>query len=106
MFTAIETAKQNKEAVIVLDIPLLFESGLTFMADKTLLVYVDQNTQITRLMNRNQLSLEDAQARIHSQMPLEAKVRLADAVINNSGPIEDTKKQLLEILAGWGIHND
>lgn len=104
MFTAIETAKQNKEAVIVLDIPLLFESGLTFMADKTLLVYVDQNTQITRLMNRNQLSLEDAQARIHSQMPLEAKVRLADAVINNSGPIEDTKKQLLEILAGWGIH--
>jgi dephospho-CoA kinase len=104
MLSQIEAAKQNKETVIVLDIPLLFESKLTFMADKTLLVYVDKETQVMRLMNRNQLSLEDAKARINSQMPLSEKVKLADAVINNNGSIEETKKQLLEVLAGWGIN--
>lgn len=104
MLSKIETAKQNKEEVIVLDIPLLFESKLTYMADKTLLVYVDKETQVTRLMNRNHLSLEDAEARINSQMSLSEKVKLADAVLNNNGLIEDTKKQLLKVLTGWGIH--
>lgn len=99
----IEKAIGNKEEVIVLDIPLLFESKLTFMADKTLLVYVDAETQLTRLMERNSLTKEDAEARIHSQMPLSEKVKLAHAVIDNNGTIEESRKQLIEILSGWGI---
>lgn len=104
MTDQVETAKKNGEEVIVLDIPLLFESKLTNMVDKTLLVFVDNETQLKRLIARNNLSVKDAEARIHSQMPLSDKLRLADAVINNNGSVEDTKKQLLEILAQFGIN--
>lgn len=104
MNSKIEQAKQNKEEIVILDIPLLFESKLTYMVDKTLLVYADRDIQLQRLMDRNSLSLEDAEARIHSQMPLQEKVSLADAVINNNGSLQDTQTQLNSILANWGIH--
>lgn len=94
--------KENNTAV-VLDIPLLFESQLTHLVDKTLLVYVDPDTQINRLMNRNQFSKEEALSRIHSQMPLDNKVELSDEVINNNGSIEETKEQLLHVLKKWSL---
>ncbi|WP_026563352.1 dephospho-CoA kinase [Bacillus sp. UNC41MFS5] len=106
MTDQVETAKKNGEEVIVLDVPLLFESKLTYMVDKTLLVFVDNETQLKRLIARNNLSVKDAEARIHSQMPLSDKFRLADAVINNNGSVEDTKQQLLEILAQFGINKN
>ncbi|WP_442595402.1 dephospho-CoA kinase [Neobacillus sp. D3-1R] len=89
--------------VIVLDIPLLFESKLTHMVDRTLLVYVDEATQLQRLMSRNPLSEQEALARIHSQMPLKNKVNLADEVINNNGTLEVTKEQLLHVLRKWQV---
>lgn len=100
----IEEARKQREEVIVLDIPLLFESKLTYMVDKTLLVYVNEETQLKRLMERNNLSASEAEARIQSQMPLSEKISLADAVIDNNGLIEDTNKQLMNVLADWGIH--
>ncbi|MED4224190.1 dephospho-CoA kinase [Neobacillus cucumis] len=103
MLEQVETAKKNKEEVIVLDIPLLFESKLTYMVEKTILVYVNSDVQIQRLMERNHLSSADAHARINSQMPLSEKMKLADAVINNNGALADTKQQLLKVLAQWGI---
>lgn len=99
----VEEAQQNGEEVIVLDIPLLFESKLTYMVEKTILVYVDYDTQLERLMKRNSLSIDDAKARIQSQMPLNEKMKLADAVINNNGSIEETKKQLINVLTQLGI---
>lgn len=96
-----EKAVADGEKLIIMDIPLLFESKLTFLVDRTLLVYVDETIQLERLMERNHLSKEDAIARIHSQMPLKEKIQLADAVINNNGTIEETKKQLLDILTNW-----
>jgi dephospho-CoA kinase len=103
MNNQVEAAKLRGEQVMVLDIPLLFESNLTHMVEKTILVYVDRDIQLNRLMERNDLSLEDAEARISSQMPLSDKVALADAVINNNGSISETKKQVIEVLTGWGI---
>jgi dephospho-CoA kinase len=99
----IEEAKEQGEEIVVLDIPLLFESKLMYMVDKTLLVYVDNAIQLQRLMARNHLSKQEAEARIQSQMPLAEKVGLADEVIHNNGAITDTKKQLITILANWGI---
>ncbi|MEH7439813.1 dephospho-CoA kinase [Neobacillus drentensis] len=99
----VEEAQQNGEEVIVLDIPLLFESKLTYMVEKTILVYVDYDIQLERLMKRNSLSIDDAKARIQSQMPLNEKMKLADAVINNNGSIEETKKQLINVLTQFGI---
>jgi dephospho-CoA kinase len=103
MMDQVEIAKKNGEEVVVLDIPLLFESKLTYMVDKTILVYVDDEIQLQRLIERNNLSVEDARARIRSQMPLSDKLKLADAVIDNNGSITDSKKQLNEILTRFGI---
>lgn len=98
-----EAAIHAGEKIVVLDIPLLFESKLTYMAEKTLLVYVERDVQLKRLMERNSLSLAEAEARIQSQMPISKKRSLADAVIDNNGPLSETKKQLDELLQSWGI---
>lgn len=92
------------EPIVVLDIPLLFESKLTHLVDKVIVVYVDDETQIKRLMMRNGFSKEEALARINAQMPLKEKVKKANEVIDNNGTIEETKEQLKNILAAWGFH--
>jgi dephospho-CoA kinase len=96
-----EAYVQKGAKTIVLDIPLLFESELTHLIDKIIVVYVDDDIQLERLMKRNGFSEEEALARIRSQMPLHEKVKKADAVINNNGTIEETKQQLLQILKEW-----
>lgn len=96
-----EAAIKRGEKAVVLDIPLLFESKLTYMVNKTLLVYVDPTVQLERLMNRNGLSEEEAHARMNSQNPLQEKISLADAVIDNNGSLEETERQLQEILNSW-----
>ncbi|HGO9420269.1 TPA: dephospho-CoA kinase [Bacillus cereus] len=94
--------KEGMQAV-VLDIPLLFESKLTSLVDRILVVAVKPHTQLERLMKRNNFSEEEATARIQSQMPLEEKVKNADEVINNDGTIMGTKTQLQVILKKWNI---
>jgi dephospho-CoA kinase len=96
-------AEAANEKAVVLDIPLLFESKLTGLVEKIIVVYVDEQTQLERLMKRNGFSEEEASSRIKSQMPLKDKVCLADAVIDNSGSIEQSRQQLLDILTKWGI---
>ncbi|QED48891.1 dephospho-CoA kinase [Cytobacillus dafuensis] len=96
-----DQAVASGEKLVILDIPLLFESKLTYMVDKTILVFVDEYTQMERLMKRNQLSKEEALARINSQMLLKDKIQLADAVIDNNGTIKETEQQLMEILNKW-----
>ncbi|XP_078501262.1 dephospho-CoA kinase domain-containing protein [Lissotriton helveticus] len=85
---------------VILDIPLLFESNrLTRFMKHTILVYCDPQSQLSRLMKRNNLSQPDAEARILSQLPLDEKRRLADHVIDNSGDRESTRRQVLELHA-------
>ncbi|HLQ74370.1 MAG TPA: dephospho-CoA kinase [Bacillota bacterium] len=89
--------------LVVLDIPLLFEGDLTHLVDKTIVVYVRRDVQFERLVTRNQLSTDDAEQRIASQMPLEEKVKLADATIDNNGTVEESCEQLKTILRKWRI---
>lgn len=96
---AIEAGKNT----IFMDIPLLFESDLTWMVDRTLLVYVNEETQLSRLMKRNHYNREDAASRIASQFPLKDKVSLADAVIDNNGSLHETKEQLDALLVEWDL---
>lgn len=96
-------AEAANEKAVVLDIPLLFESRLTGLVEKIIVVYVDEQTQLERLMNRNGFSKEEALSRINSQMPLKDKVDLADAVIDNSSSIEQSRQQLIDILRKWEI---
>ncbi len=88
---------------VVMDIPLLFESKLQHFVEKILVVTVSPEVQLQRLMERNELSREEAQARISSQLPLKEKEEGADAVIYNNGTIEQSKQQLLDILRNWDI---
>uniref|UniRef100_A0A7U3YDN6 Dephospho-CoA kinase n=1 Tax=Geobacillus sp. (strain Y4.1MC1) TaxID=581103 RepID=A0A7U3YDN6_GEOS0 len=96
-----EAYVQKGAKTVVLDIPLLFESELTHLVDKTIVVYVDDDVQLERLMKRNGFSKEEALARIQAQMPLREKVKKADAVIDNNGTIEETKQQLWQIFKRW-----
>ncbi|MBA4537091.1 dephospho-CoA kinase [Bacillus aquiflavi] len=96
-------AETRGEKIIVMDLPLLFENKLMHMVDKTILVYVNESVQLKRLMERNQLSREEAIARIQSQMPLDEKKHLADAVIDNNQTLEETEHQLVNILHQWGL---
>ena len=88
---------------VVMDIPLLFESKLQHFVEQVLVVTVSPEVQLQRLMERNQLTIEEAKARIASQIPLSEKVKGADAVIYNDGPIDETKQQLQDILTKWKI---
>ena len=101
-----ESAENNGEAIIIMDIPLLYESKFTELVDKTLLVFVDEDIQLQRLMERNHYSKQEALARIHSQMPLADKKRLADVVIDNSGSLEQTELQLKNVLSEWGFQKE
>lgn len=83
---------------VVLDIPLLYESGGEALCDMVLVVYVDQKTQLKRLMDRNHLSESEAKSRIESQMPLHEKMERADIVINNSGSVQKTLERVNEII--------
>lgn len=94
---------ENGEKTVVMDIPLLFESKLQHFVEKILVVSVTEQTQLKRLMERNQLSEEEAKARISSQLPLIVKEQGADAVIFNNGTIEETKEQLEIILKKWNV---
>lgn len=88
---------------VVMDIPLLFESKLTHMVDVTLLIFVDEDVQFQRLVERDHFTEEEARSRIASQMPLKEKVELADAVINNNGTLDELKMNVEAKLRDWRI---
>ncbi|TYS19713.1 dephospho-CoA kinase [Rossellomorea vietnamensis] len=98
-----EKAFENGKQTVVMDIPLLFESNLTWMVEKTVVVYVDRDTQLSRLMLRNRLTEEEAEARVNSQMSLDEKRNLADAVLDNRGTIDETGVQLDDLLVRWNL---
>ncbi|WP_404453493.1 dephospho-CoA kinase [Virgibacillus necropolis] len=88
---------------VVLDIPLLFESKLTHFVDKTVVVYVNKETQLARLMKRDGSTEVEANERINSQISLNEKANMADAVIDNNGTKEQSKEKLDKLLKSWKI---
>ena len=88
------------EDLFFMDIPLLFEQEYASWFDETWLVYVSRDTQLDRLMKRDYLTIEDAQARLASQWPLEEKKRLASHILNNNGSREQLLSQVASLLQG------
>jgi len=82
------------ERVAVLDVPLLYESGMETLADEVWLVAVPAEVQLQRLMARDGYTREEALARIHSQMPLEQKRARADLVIDTDLPLQALYERL------------
>jgi len=86
--------QSGSEAVLVYDVPLLIEAGLHRSVDLVVLVYARPEVQLQRLQQRDNLSREEALARIQAQMPLEEKKKHAHFIIDNSGSPEDTAIQV------------
>ncbi|MCE5195846.1 MAG: bifunctional DNA-formamidopyrimidine glycosylase/DNA-(apurinic or apyrimidinic site) lyase [Negativicutes bacterium] len=87
--------RQSKSGLpLVLDIPLLFEAGLTRYCDTIWLVWLDRQSQLQRLRQRDQLSEPEALARLDAQWPMEKKKALSDVLIDNSGSWPETENQL------------
>lgn len=95
--------EEDPKKLIIVDIPLLFESGLESMFHEILVVYVPREVQIARLMERNGLSLEQAEARLNAQMDIEAKRNKADYIIDNSGELVHTEQQVAVLWDRLGL---
>ena len=90
--------EHKDEDLVFLDIALLYEANFVDLVEKVVVVYVDEDVQLERLMMRNSLPKEEAVKRIESQMSPREKASLGDFVINNSYSKEDTFQQIDEIL--------
>ncbi|OIW17417.1 hypothetical protein TanjilG_22529 [Lupinus angustifolius] len=84
--------------VIVLDVPLLFEAKMNKFTKPIVVVWVDPEQQIQRLMARDKSSEEDARNRINAQMPLDVKRSKADIVIDNTGSLDDLNQHFQKVL--------
>ncbi len=94
----IEQLAKNRTDLVFVDVPLLFEANMEHMFAKIIVVYVDKETQIKRLMRRDQISEEYAQIKIAAQWDLDLKKSKADYVIDNNKRITHTQFQVEQIL--------
>lgn len=103
-----ELMEKQKEAYleqgynVIMDIPLLFENNLQDTVDETWLVYASESIQVERLMERNDLTQEEAKARVYSQISIDKKRRMADHVIDNRGTLLELKQNLEALLVQEG----
>lgn len=101
MQSEIERCRKSGAPVVVLDVPLLFETGLDRLADETVCVSAPLPVQLKRLMTRNGLTEEQAMRRIQSQMPLCEKEKLADRTISTDCPLEELRARMSRLYRQW-----
>lgn len=89
-----EIERGNPQAITIIDAALLIETGSFRRFDKLIVVHCEPEIQLERLMARNNLTREEAVARISSQMPSAEKLKYADFAINTSLGFEDTRNQV------------
>ncbi len=94
--------ESSQEKISFLELPLLYElrvkDELAMDFDEVWLVYVDEKTQLKRLVERNQIDEKEAKKLIASQMSIEEKRRLADFIIYNDSSKEATREQIVKKL--------
>ncbi|AZK48081.1 dephospho-CoA kinase [Paenibacillus lentus] len=89
--------------LIVVDIPLLYESGLESMFEQVMVVYVPREMQLKRLMQRDGLTLEQAEARVGAQLDIERKKERADILVDNSLGLDKTELQIEDFWRNKGL---
>ena len=94
------TSRKAGTPLVVLDIPLLFETGGEALCDFVILCSVDPDTQKRRALRRNGMTEDKLDAILHSQMPLATKRAMADAVIETDNGVDAARQSLLVILDG------
>ena len=96
----LEECAEYSVEIAVVEVPLLFEAGWEHLFDEIWAVYVGRAKQIWRLIQRDNLTQQQAIARVNSQMSQEEMCSRADVVINNKKTIGHTKKQIYKALKG------
>ncbi|MCD4688196.1 MAG: dephospho-CoA kinase [Desulfuromonadaceae bacterium] len=96
--TRLGEAKQGGAPLVIYDAPLLYEVGADREVDKVLVVRVDAEVQLTRLMARDGINRPQALARVAAQMPQAEKVARADFVVDNSGTAKETQGQVRSLM--------
>ncbi|MGZ9583210.1 dephospho-CoA kinase [Paenibacillus marinisediminis] len=91
-------AVEQPDKLVIADIPLLYESGMEGMFDAVIVVYVPRAVQLKRLMERDGLTVEQAEQRLHAQMDIEDKRTKADYVIQNETDVEITRQQVQQLI--------
>lgn len=94
MLRQMDEAAERGDRIVILDVPLLFETGMDALCDECWTLYVDRETQIERVMARDGLDRDQAEARIDSQMSVEERNTRATRAINTDRPIERTQAEL------------
>jgi dephospho-CoA kinase len=92
-----DIAQHDPDAVVVTDIPLLFETGVSSYFDLIVLVYAQPSQQVERLMERNGYSTAEALKRLDSQLSIEDKICRADIVIDNGDSWDSTRRKIDEL---------
>ena len=92
-----EWEQRDPQGIGIIDAALMIESGGYRRFDKLIVVHCRPEVQLERLMLRNSLSREEAQARIDSQMPQEDKQKFADYLIDTSDGFELTRRRTIEV---------
>jgi len=87
-----------KKGIVVLDAPLLIEAGIKNLVDKLIVVKIDKDKQILRLKQRYLLDENQILKRIKMQIPQAKKIKIADFVIDNTGTIKNTYRQVKKIM--------
>ena len=90
--------KEHPDGIIIVDAALMIEVEMHENFEKLIVVFVDEETQARRLMERDLLGKADAYRRIEAQMPLTTKVEFADYVIDNNGSPEHTKAEVERVF--------
>lgn len=99
-----ETAEREQpDKLVVVDVPLLYESGYEHMYQEIMVVYVPREVQRERLIRRDGLSEAEADRRLDAQMPIEIKRERADILVDNSGSLEETERQIREFWLRKGL---
>jgi dephospho-CoA kinase len=93
-----QAAKNDPKAVVIYDVPLLFEAGIDKRVDKTVVVAATRETQIMRLKNRNGLTRAEALRRIRSQMPLAMKRLRADYILDGTKNRESLSRDIRRLF--------
>lgn len=92
-----DAARAAGEDAVLLDVPLLFETGMDALCDVTWVITADREERIRRVMSRDGLSREDAEARFASQMSDEERARRATRVICNNQSVEKFRAELTSL---------
>jgi len=103
----LQALSRRGEPVAVLEIPLLFETGADGLVDLTIVVTTNAATQRTRVLARPGMTGDKLDSILARQMPDAEKRRRADFVVDTTGPVEDTRAQIDDILTrlpGWPAH--